>query len=93
MNGDYELVAGSFSRDSRASRALAAEIGLDNDRAYDSFAAMFAAEAALPDEQRVQCVAVVTPNDSHADIACAALDAGFHVICDKRRSFGRCLAH
>lgn len=83
MTGDYELVAGSFSRDTRASRALAAEIGLHNDRAYDSFAAMFAAEAALPDDRRMQCVAVVTPNDSHADITCAALDAGFHVICDK----------
>jgi predicted dehydrogenase len=83
ITGDYELVAGSFSRDSRASRAFAAEIGLHSDRAYDSFAAMFDAEAALPDAQRMQCVAVVTPNDSHKDIACAALDAGFHVICDK----------
>lgn len=31
----------------------------------------------------MQCVSIVTPNDSHAAISCAALDAGFHVICDK----------
>ena len=31
----------------------------------------------------MQCVLIVTPNDSHAAIACAALDHGFHVICDK----------
>ncbi len=54
MTGDYELVAGTFSRDSRASRALAAELGLHNERAYDSYAAMFAAEAALPDAHAVR---------------------------------------
>ena len=31
----------------------------------------------------MQFVSIVTPNDSHADIACAALSTGFHVICDK----------
>jgi predicted dehydrogenase len=28
-------------------------------------------------------VAIVTPNHLHHPVACAALDAGFHVICDK----------
>ena len=44
---------------------------------------MFVQEANLPQDERIQCVSIVTPNDSHADIACAALSAGFHVICDK----------
>jgi len=44
---------------------------------------MLEQEAALPPEQRMQCLSIVTPNDAHADIACAALEAGFHVICDK----------
>jgi len=28
-------------------------------------------------------VAIMTPNDSHFDICMAALDAGFHIVCDK----------
>jgi predicted dehydrogenase len=44
---------------------------------------MFDAEAVLPEDQRIQCVSIVTPNSSHADIACKALENGMHVICDK----------
>ena len=44
---------------------------------------MFAAESALPESERIQCVSIVTPNSSHADIACMALERGIHVICDK----------
>jgi predicted dehydrogenase len=44
---------------------------------------MFEKESALPADERIQCVSIVTPNDSHAEITCAALSAGFHVICDK----------
>ncbi|KAA9130539.1 Gfo/Idh/MocA family oxidoreductase [Marinihelvus fidelis] len=83
MTGDIELVAGAFSRDAAASKAFGVELGLDPERAYGSFDEMFAAEAALPEDQRMQCVAIVTPNDSHKPITCAALAAGFHVMCDK----------
>jgi predicted dehydrogenase len=31
----------------------------------------------------MQCVSIVTPNDSHAAVASAALEHGYHVICDK----------
>lgn len=83
MTGEIELVAGAFSRDATASREFGAELGLDPGRSYASFADMFAAEAALPDKDKIQCVSVVTPNDSHAAVSCAALASGFHVICDK----------
>ena len=39
-------------------------------------AEMFEREALLPEDRRIQCVSIVTPNDSHAAITCAALAAG-----------------
>lgn len=83
ITGDIELVAGAFSSDANASRAFGVDLGLAPNRAYGSFAEMLEREASLPEDERIQCVSIVTPNDSHADAACAALAAGFHVICDK----------
>jgi predicted dehydrogenase len=83
ITGDIELVAGAFSSDADASRAFGLELGLAANRSYTTYAEMFEQEAKLPDGERIQCVSIVTPNDSHADISCAALTAGFHVICDK----------
>ena len=40
-------------------------------------------ERALPAEQRIDFVTVVTPNHMHFPVAKAALEAGFHVVCDK----------
>jgi predicted dehydrogenase len=44
---------------------------------------MFAAEAALPADRRMEVVAIVTPNHLHLPVARAALSRGFHVLCDK----------
>ena len=79
----FELVAGAFSRDAEGSRAFGNDLGLAADRAYGNYAEMFEREARRPEGERMQCVSIVTPNDSHAAIACAALESGFHVICDK----------
>ncbi|WP_199564708.1 Gfo/Idh/MocA family protein [Parvularcula marina] len=83
ITGEIALVAGAFSRDGDASRAFGAELGLSPERSYASYTEMFGAELALPEDIRMQCVSIVTPNDSHADIACSAMKAGFDVICDK----------
>lgn len=83
MTGEIELVAGAFSRDPEQSRAFGQSLGLDAARCYGSSDELLAAEAGLPAERRIQCVSIVTPNDSHADLTCATLAAGFHVICDK----------
>ncbi len=83
ITGDIDLVAGAFSSDADASRAFGVELGLAANRSYGTFAEMLEREANLPQDERIQCVSIVTPNDSHADAACAALAAGFHVICDK----------
>lgn len=83
MTGRIDLVAGAFSRSPEQSRAFGPDIGVSASRSYGSYSEMFEMENALPEDERIQCVSIVTPNDSHAAIACAALKAGFHVICDK----------
>ena len=50
---------------------------------YADYDEMFRTEAALPDGERMDFVVIVTPNDVHYVAASAALDAGFHVVCDK----------
>jgi predicted dehydrogenase len=81
MDDRYELVAGVLSSKPDKARAQGREIGLPADRAYSSFSAMLEAEAGRPD--RMDLVAIMTPNDSHYEYASMALRAGFHVICDK----------
>ena len=76
MTGDIELVAGAFSSDAAASKQFGIELGLAENRSYSNFDEMIDAEAALPEDQRMQCVSIVTPNNSHADIACKALENG-----------------
>jgi len=44
---------------------------------------MFAAEAALPADARMEFVAIVTPNHLHYPVAIAAIERGFHVLSDK----------
>lgn len=81
LDGRWELVAGAFSSDPQRAAASAAELGIVPDRAYADFAAMALAEAARPD--RIDAVAIVTPNHLHATVATAFLKAGIPVICDK----------
>ena len=77
----YELVAGVLSSDPERSRAAAAAIGIDPDRAYGEAGELLAAEAGRADGADV--VAIMTPNDSHHIYAVDALRHGFDVICDK----------
>jgi predicted dehydrogenase len=85
LDGGVELVAGCFSRDAEKSRSMAAELYLDPARCYPSYAAMIAAERERADG--IDFVSIVTPNDSHFEIAAAFLEAGFHVVLDKPMTF------
>ena len=51
------------------------------DRAYADWRALLDGERARTDG--VDAIAVMTPNDSHHAICAAALERGYHVICDK----------
>lgn len=81
LDGRYQLVAGAFDVVPERGRALADDLGLEPDRAYDDFRAMAAAEAERADG--VEIVSVVTPNSTHYEIARAFLERGIHVICEK----------
>ncbi len=83
LDGQIELVCGAFSSNAEKSRASGLSLSLEPERCYADYQQMFAAEAALPTDQRMDFVAIVTPNHLHFPIASAALESGFHVLSDK----------
>jgi predicted dehydrogenase len=92
LDGQFELVAGAFSASASRSAITGAELGLDPQRVYGSWQEMAQAEAALPAAQRLQAVAIVTPNFLHHEPAIEFLNRGFHVICDKPMSINSACA-
>ncbi len=87
LDGQIELVAGAFSRDPKKSKQQGEELFLDRDRVYGAYKEMIRNERALPEDRRIDFVSIVTPNDSHFEIASAFLNAGFHVVLDKPITF------
>ena len=83
MDNRTELVCGAFSSTQEKSRLSGKDLFLHPDRVYGDYDEMFRNEAALPNCDRMDFVAIVTPNNVHYPAAVAALDAGFHVVCDK----------
>lgn len=81
LDNRYELVAAALSSDPEKSLKAGLELGLPADRVYASGLALIAAEQAHA--QGADVVAIMTPNDSHFELATAALEHGFDVICDK----------
>lgn len=81
LDGQWQLVAGAFDVDPERGRAFALSQGLDPARSYGTWQEMIAAEAARPD--RMEAVAICTPNFTHYPIAKALIEAGFDVICEK----------
>lgn len=87
LDGQIELVCGAFSSNAERSKASGEELFLPADRVYPDYETMMRAEAALPADQRMDFVAIVTPNSTHYPVAKAAIDAGFHVMSDKPMTF------
>jgi predicted dehydrogenase len=83
MDGQIELVCGAFSSDPERAKESGRALFLEESRNYASYKEMFEAEKALPEDQRMQFVSIVTPNFAHFEPAMLALDHGFHVLIDK----------
>jgi predicted dehydrogenase len=81
------LVAGALSSDPARAKASAPDYDIPASRAYGSVREMLDAERKLPDTERIDFVTVATPNHTHFEIAKAALEAGFNVVCDKPLTF------
>jgi predicted dehydrogenase len=83
LDGEIELVAGAFDIDPQKSKEMGQNLALDPKRVYSDYQEMIKAESALPAGQRIDFVAVTTPNNWHFPIARDFLKAGFHVMCEK----------
>jgi len=83
LDGEMELTAGAFSSDPDKSRRMGRELHLAEDRVYGSYDEMAECEAALPDDERIDVVSIVTPNHLHFEVARTFIERGFHVVCDK----------
>lgn len=87
LDGEIELVCGAFSSNPERSSRSGAALHLQPDRVYSDYKSMIETESNLPADERMQFVAIVTPNYMHAPVAAAALRAGFHVLSDKPATF------
>jgi predicted dehydrogenase len=83
LDGQIELVCGAFSSNAEKSKASGKSLYLNPKRVYGSYAEMIKSEKQLPEAERMDFVAIVTPNHVHFDPAKLALENGFHVIIDK----------
>ena len=81
LDGTAELVAGCFSRTPEKTKEQGKALGLDPERCYANYKEMADAEQAR--EDGIDFVVIVTPNNTHYEIAKAFLEAGIHVACDK----------
>ena len=77
------LVAGVFSQSQEKSLEIATQYGLNTQRIYPSYQALFDKESTYTGPEPLDFVVVVTPNHMHYEMVKAGLEKGFHMVCDK----------
>jgi len=87
MDGLIELICGAFSSNADNARESGKLLLLPEDRVYISYEEMIDRESRLPEGERMDFVAIVTPNHLHFAPALLALDHGFPVLLDKPMTF------
>ncbi|MFY0653571.1 MAG: Gfo/Idh/MocA family oxidoreductase [Cyclobacteriaceae bacterium] len=83
MGEDYNLVGGVFDVDFDRSKQFAQDLEMDLSRVYEDIDIFIEKENALPAEDRIEAVVIVTPNFLHYMMAKKLIQAGFNVICEK----------
>jgi predicted dehydrogenase len=87
MDGLIEVAAGALSINPEIAVDSGKSLFLPADRTYLTYDEMITKEAALPADQRIDFVTIVTPNFAHFAPAMMALDHGFHVVIEKPITF------
>ena len=87
LDGQIELVCGCFSASPENSLESGRDLYLPDNRIYTAWQEMIEKESSLPEDLRMDFVAIVTPNHVHFSPAMMALDYGFHVVLDKPMTF------
>lgn len=87
MDGEIELVCGALSSNPEKAVLSGQDWYLPTERSYTSYHEMFKKEKQLPDDVRMDFVAIVTPNHLHFEPTKLALENGFHVVLDKPMTF------
>lgn len=80
---EYTLIGGAFDTDHNRALEFAKKLELDPNRTYPDIDTFIEKEKALPADERIEAVVVVTPNFLHYPMAKQLIQAGFHVICEK----------
>ncbi len=80
---EFELIGGVFDADYAKSKEFAIREGINLNRCYNSVDSLIKGELAIPAKERMEVVAIVTPNSLHYPFAKKFLNNGFHLICEK----------
>lgn len=83
LDGQAELVAGALSSSAEKARASGRDLLLADARNHGDWRSLLDDELKRPEDERIDFVAIVTPNHVHFPVAQAFVEAGFHVVCDK----------
>ena len=86
-DGLIELVCGALSINKDIAIDSGHSLFLQEKRIYLTYDEMIEKEAALPEDQRMDFVTIVTPNFAHFAPAKTALEKGFHVVIEKPITF------
>jgi predicted dehydrogenase len=87
IDQQIELVCGAFSSTPEKSKLSGQDFFLPEERCYANYEEMILTEKNLPEGERMDFVAIVTPNHMHFAPAKMALENGFHVLSDKPACF------
>lgn len=83
ISNRFEMVGGAFDANYEKGKEFAQLEGIAIERCYPGIEELISRETTLPVEERIQAVAIVTPNYLHFSHAKMLLENGFHVMCEK----------
>lgn len=78
LDGQFRVEAGCFSRNDEQNAHSAKIYGVSENRTYSDWQTLLKQE-----KEKLDALVVLTPTPNHSEIAIAAIEAGYPVICEK----------